>query len=416
MNDNFEDVMSKRTDDELTKIISSQRGDYQPEAVEAAEREIEKRHSIKVEIIASLKEQTVDELLEVLKFEQVGKENPDPEFLNEIIEELYSRELTEKETQEFENLINICVDEDHTQKGFSEEEVKQLTKKCPKCGTEFLLGTKFCENCDCNLEVEFIENPVCPKCGKTFSAGIAFCSEDGTRLVSPEQMIPKCVKCGKAYTDGTKFCSRDGGKVVPEALRNRHFSANDLQTTIDVNSNFAENLRSNFSISIGVLAGTVGVILFSRFNWIKIAIGGDYRAFSGVFSLKATLFNIASKLNNSDLRYFLGGSAEFTLIRIVSVILVIAMILSFVLLIASLVMKSQSKLKPTLAYSGFGLCAIVTAIFIIAMIFVSIKVEQLILTVFPFLTLVVAIAAMIFAVKRPTKKDFLNAAKELQQK
>ena len=29
--------------------------------------------------------------------------------------------------------------------------------KCPKCETEFSLGTKFCESCACNLEVGFIE-------------------------------------------------------------------------------------------------------------------------------------------------------------------------------------------------------------------------------------------------------------------
>jgi hypothetical protein len=91
--------------------------------------------------------------------------------------------------------------------------------KCPKCDTEFLQGSKFCENCGCNLEVEFIETPICPKCRKTFPTGTAFCSEDGTKLVSPEKMVPKCVKCGQVYTDGTKFCSKCGGKVIPEALR-----------------------------------------------------------------------------------------------------------------------------------------------------------------------------------------------------
>ena len=93
--------------------------------------------------------------------------------------------------------------------------------KCPKCETEFSLGTKFCENCGCNFEVEFIETPMCPKCKKTFPTGTIFCSEDGTKLVSPEQMIPKCVKCEKVYTDGTKFCPLDGGKIIPEALRTK---------------------------------------------------------------------------------------------------------------------------------------------------------------------------------------------------
>ena len=72
------------------------------------------------------------------------------------------------------------------------------TYKCPKCETEFSLGTKFCNNCGCNLEVEFIETPICPKCKKAFSVGTIFCSEDGTRLVSPEQIIPK-ERVGKKY-------------------------------------------------------------------------------------------------------------------------------------------------------------------------------------------------------------------------
>ena len=95
------------------------------------------------------------------------------------------------------------------------------TYKCPKCETEFTLGTRFCEGCGCNLEVEFIETPVCPKCKKTFPAGTVFCSEDGARLVSPEKMIPKCVKCGEIYTDDRSFCPLDGGKVIPEALRTK---------------------------------------------------------------------------------------------------------------------------------------------------------------------------------------------------
>ena len=46
MKNKFEDVMSKRTDEELKKIVSSPAGDYLPEAVKAAEQEIEKRQLI----------------------------------------------------------------------------------------------------------------------------------------------------------------------------------------------------------------------------------------------------------------------------------------------------------------------------------------------------------------------------------
>ena len=278
--------------------------------------------------------------------------------------------------------------------------------KCPKCDKEFSLGTKFCKSCGCNLEVEFIETPTCPICGKTFPTGTKFCSEHGAMLASPEQLIPRCDRCGNQYTDGTKFCPECGGNVRV-LLRSQSMYANDfMQIITDISSNFAENLRSKYSISVGVLAGTLGIILFSLFNWVKIKVGWGY-------NIKSTIFGIVSKLNHSDLRYFLDGSAEFTLIRVFSVILMIALIFSFALLITSLLMKPQLKVKPTLAYSGFGLNAIVSVIFIIAMIFVSIKVEQWIITVFPFLTLAVSIAVMKFAVERPTKNDFRNAAKIL---
>ena len=91
--------------------------------------------------------------------------------------------------------------------------------QCPKCGTEFQSGTKFCQKCGCNLENEFIEKPICPKCFKNFPAGTKFCDIDGSKLTSPEKLIPKCVRCGKEYPTGTKFCPDDGGAVIPEALR-----------------------------------------------------------------------------------------------------------------------------------------------------------------------------------------------------
>jgi len=86
--------------------------------------------------------------------------------------------------------------------------------QCPKCNAEFTAGTKFCQNCGCNLEIEFIKTPTCPKCRKVFATGTKFCDEDGTKLVSPEKLVPRCVKCGQTYTEGTKFCPDDGGQVL----------------------------------------------------------------------------------------------------------------------------------------------------------------------------------------------------------
>ena len=274
-----------------------------------------------------------------------------------------------------------------------------MIPKCVKCETEFSLGTKFCESCGCNLEVEFIETPTCPVCKKTFPTGTKFCNEHGTKLASPEQLIPRCSKCEKQYTDGTKFCPDCGGSVrVSILLTNRSLSsANDFVQTImpDVASNFAENLRSKYSISIGMLAGTIGVILFSLFDWVRISDFG--------FSVGASPFGIVRVL--VDLQRYL-PIAEMNLLAIPAILLG----LSFVLLITSLFMKPHLiKVKSILAYVGFGLCAIVAIVIIIAMMIIQAEIQADIgvnvslLTVFPFLTLAVAILAMIFAIERPTK-------------
>ena len=253
-----------------------------------------------------------------------------------------------------------------------------------------------------------IDFPVCPVCRKTFAAGKKFCTEDGAQLVTPEDLIPRCSRCRKKYADGTKFCSDCGGSVrVAGAYQSQ--SANEImQTVTHAASNLTGNMQFNSSFSVGVLAGAIGVVLFSMLNWIKISVFG--------FNIQSTLFGIVGKLNHRELRYYLDASEAFTIIRIVSVLLIIAMLLSYALLAISLFMKPQSQMKPTLAYSGFGLSAIVASIFILAMMYISAELDYWVLTPFPFLTLAVAIASMIFAVKRPTKEDFLSAARGIQQR
>ena len=140
--------------------------------------------------------------------------------------------------------------------------------KCPKCDTEFSLGTKFCKKCGCNLEVEFIETPTYPKCRKIFPAGTAFCNVDGTKLVSPEQAIPKCVKCGTVYEDGRKFCNRDGGKVIPEALRTAVDFDNAKELIVENISKGKElidKLSKNQKLGIfgGCIAALVLVMVFA---------------------------------------------------------------------------------------------------------------------------------------------------------
>lgn len=91
---------------------------------------------------------------------------------------------------------------------------------CPRCNAEFVSGAKFCQACGCNLEQEFLEEPICPTCSKRFSAGTKFCDLDGSRLTSADKLIPKCVKCGTAYPNGTKFCPKDGGAVIADRYKN----------------------------------------------------------------------------------------------------------------------------------------------------------------------------------------------------
>ncbi len=119
--------------------------------------------------------------------------------------------------------------------------------KCPKCNAEFEKGAKFCPSCGCNLENEFIENPVCPRCHKTFPTGTKFCDVDGSKLASPDKLIPKCMKCGKAYSVDTKFCPDDGGVVIPEALRYGSTSgipqtASEIYTKASLGSRFLASL------------------------------------------------------------------------------------------------------------------------------------------------------------------------------
>jgi len=68
-----------------------------------------------------LKGKTTEALIDLLKLVQAGKENINPDILNSIIDELYSRELTDKEKNEFENYLNHFVDEDEI------ADLKQLT-------------------------------------------------------------------------------------------------------------------------------------------------------------------------------------------------------------------------------------------------------------------------------------------------
>jgi uncharacterized RDD family membrane protein YckC len=84
MNSDFKDVMLKRTDDELIKIVTIDKGKYQPLAIEAAEEEIRKRNidttkieQVKVDLTTKFEEEEQFETKKVSSFTR---------FLNFIID------------------------------------------------------------------------------------------------------------------------------------------------------------------------------------------------------------------------------------------------------------------------------------------------------------------------------------------
>jgi len=158
------------------------------------------------------------------------------------------------------------------------------TYQCPKCNTEFSSSTKFCQNCGCNLQAEFIETPTCPKCGKTFSAGTKFCPEDGAKLVSPEKLMPRCVKCGKEYTDGTKFCPEDGGQIKTEALKHGSIINDDVaEKTKEIFSPNGNTPWGKIAMATAIIAALIDVYIilhyFSLPEFSRTMVGGFVNAF-----------------------------------------------------------------------------------------------------------------------------------------
>ena len=115
-----------------------------------------------------------------------------------------------------------------------------MNYNCPKCSNEFEKGTKFCQTCGCNLELEHIENPVCPKCKTSYPTNTKFCVNDGSKLVRQQDLIPKCVICNTTYSDDIKFCPRDGGEV--KIIQTRQFSQTTYGQT-QSNQRFGANQK-----------------------------------------------------------------------------------------------------------------------------------------------------------------------------
>ena len=180
-----------------------------------------------------------------------------------------------------------------------------------------------------------------------------------------------CPHCGKELSAQTAFCP-DCGK------------------SLNGSSDFL-NLPKKFWMTF---IGAAGVLVFSLFDWVNIPIVFRY-------SVSFNLFNIWGKLEDSGLNRLLSGSGEYESAKAFLMLLAVILILSFVLLIASMI-KYQSEHRATLAHWGFGLSALVSLSFIISVFVTTDGEGGSALTAFPFLTLAAAVAAMLFCVKRPT--------------
>lgn len=76
-------------------------------------------------------------------------------------------------------------------------------KTCPKCGTAYNEGAKFCLNCGESLAVAGV---VCPDCGTQLPAGAKFCVNCGCKISTA------CANCGTPLIPGAKFCPECGTK------------------------------------------------------------------------------------------------------------------------------------------------------------------------------------------------------------
>ena len=186
-----------------------------------------------------------------------------------------------------------------------------------------------------------------------------------------------CPHCGKELSAQTAFCPECGKSLSGK-------------------SDFL-NLPKKFWMTF---IGAVGVLVFSLFEWVDFGHGVSFN-----------LFNLWGKLEDSGLNWLLGGSSDFQNAKTFMVILSVAFIASFILLVISLI-KYQSKERAMIAYLGFGLASLVPAIFMISIILVINEgIAESGLTIFPFLTFIVAVIALIFFVKKPiiTQSDQRSA-------
>lgn len=99
MKNQFEDAMSKRTDEDLQKIIGSQADHYHPEAVKAAEQEIKKREFFRDELSKYSDEQILEILISGKNYQQfeIAAEEAKKRNLNFNYEEVKAETVINEE-------------------------------------------------------------------------------------------------------------------------------------------------------------------------------------------------------------------------------------------------------------------------------------------------------------------------------
>lgn len=170
-----------------------------------------------------------------------------------------------------------------------------MNYNCPKCGNKFKEGTKFCQACGCNLELEYIENPICPKCKRSYQTNTKFCVSDGSKLVRQQDLIPKCVTCNSSYNDDIKFCPKDGGEVKIIISRNFDqtiYGESQSFQTFGINQKYPKASLGNRFLAT-LLDGIIGLGLSIPsliFFWLGIAKLESYNNEDDVIGLFLTAF------------------------------------------------------------------------------------------------------------------------------
>ena len=126
------------------------------------------------------------------------------------------------------------------------------------------------------------------------------------------------------------------------------------------------------------LAGAICVVIVTLLDWMKVG-GVGYNLF-GLWRM------------SFDSHWLETNFWEITPIRTYLTVLSVLLILSYIIILASLI-RSKSKKRAVLTYTGFGLAVFVAAAFNIIIVLDYIKLAGMELTLFSLLTFVIAVFA-----------------------